>query len=193
MSENTESTLITGHEYDGIQEYDNPTPAWWHMVWIATMVLSVFYFAASLWSPMFVHQTDRLTQAQQAVNERLFAEIGDLSNTEADYAMLISDAKWMDIGASVFRANCASCHGADAGGSVGPNLRDGHYLNVVKMTDIGDVVRDGAAAGAMPAWQNRMHGNQIVLVSAYVASLRETGGGEKGPEGEEIPAWNLPE
>jgi cytochrome c oxidase cbb3-type subunit III len=34
------------------------------------------------------------------------------------------------------------------------------------------VIADGAGNGAMPAWRNRLHPNELLLVSAYVASLR---------------------
>ena len=38
---------LSGHEYDGIQEYDNPTPGWWVAVFAATVVFSVFYFVST--------------------------------------------------------------------------------------------------------------------------------------------------
>lgn len=34
----------TGHEYDGIKEYDKPLPKWWLTVFFATMVWSIGYF-----------------------------------------------------------------------------------------------------------------------------------------------------
>ena len=56
---------------------------------------------------------------------------------------------------------------------VGPNLTDDYYRNVKKITDIPDVIRDGGANGSMPAWRTRLHPNEIVLMAAYVAGLRE--------------------
>jgi cytochrome c oxidase cbb3-type subunit 3 len=42
----------------------------------------------------------------------------------------------------------------------------------------------------MPAWKTRLHPNEIVLVAAYVASLRGKNlPGPRGPEGEKIPPW----
>ena len=35
---------LSGHEYDGIQEYDNPTPGWWTAVFAVTVFFSFFYF-----------------------------------------------------------------------------------------------------------------------------------------------------
>ncbi|MEO0482136.1 MAG: cbb3-type cytochrome c oxidase N-terminal domain-containing protein [Planctomycetota bacterium] len=183
------STLITGHEYDGIQEYDNPTPAWWHIIWLATIVLSVFYFYMSLWSPMFVHQTERLVSAQEEEIKVLFAELGTLENEEQTLLTLMDDEKWMTFGAAVYRGACVSCHGADAGGSVGPDMLDDYYINVASITDIHDIIRDGAAGGAMPAWGKRLHPNEVVLLSAYIAKLRGTGDGIRPPEGEIIAPW----
>jgi len=189
MANTTESTLIQGHEYDGIKEYDNPTPSWWHALWLGSMVFSVCYFTISLISPFYVSAEDRLAAAEQAEIERLFADIGDLENNEQTLVSLMGDEKWMTFGEAVFRGNCVSCHEADAKGKVGPNLRDEYYKNVKSITDIHKVIVEGAAAGAMPAWGKRMHPNEVVLLSAYIATLRGTATDGKAPEGEQIPPW----
>lgn len=33
----------TGHSYDGIEEYDNPLPKWWFMLFVATFIFSIGY------------------------------------------------------------------------------------------------------------------------------------------------------
>ena len=35
----------TGHEYDGIQEYDNPLPKWWFMLFLGTLFFGIGYLA----------------------------------------------------------------------------------------------------------------------------------------------------
>ena len=35
---------LLDHEYDGIQEYDNPCPGWWHAIFLLTVLFSVVYF-----------------------------------------------------------------------------------------------------------------------------------------------------
>ena len=37
----TEQTM--GHAFDGIEEYDNPLPKWWFMLFLGTLVFSVGY------------------------------------------------------------------------------------------------------------------------------------------------------
>jgi len=185
-----EPTLITGHEYDGIQEYDNPVPGWWHFLWLLSFVLLIFYFPFSLISPMYPSPERRLEAAQVAEYERLFSEIGELENTEATLTSLMTDADWMQFAQSSFQANCASCHAADGGGLIGVNLTDDAYKNVKSITDIHGVLVDGAAGGAMPAWGNRFSNNELVLLSAYVATLRGTTPASPiAAEGDVIPPW----
>ena len=35
---------LLDHEYDGIQEYDNPCPGWWHAIFALTVLFSIVYF-----------------------------------------------------------------------------------------------------------------------------------------------------
>ena len=35
---------LLDHEYDGIQEYDNPCPGWWHAIFWLTVLFSAAYF-----------------------------------------------------------------------------------------------------------------------------------------------------
>lgn len=186
----SEPTLIEGHEYDGIMEYDNPTPLWWHLIFVGTVLFSVVYFFMSLGSPYFVHQIDRLEAAQVREFKILFAEIGELESDQDTILTMSADDKWMSVAATIFTGNCAACHKADGGGTVGPNLTDDHYKTVRQVTDLYQVITEGAAGGAMPAWENRLHKNERVLLAAYVASLRGTSPvGAKGPEGDPIESW----
>lgn len=45
-----EKNLLLDHEYDGIQELDNPMPPWWLYGFYFTIVLSVGYM---LWYDVF--------------------------------------------------------------------------------------------------------------------------------------------
>jgi cytochrome c oxidase cbb3-type subunit 3 len=97
---------------------------------------------------------------------------------------------WLAVGETVFAAQCKSCHGADGSGLVGPNLTDDSYKNVETLVDVARVVEQGAANGSMPSWRNRLHPNEVVLVSAYVANMRGKNlPGPRGAEGKVIPPW----
>lgn len=181
---------LTGHSYDGIQEYDNPLPGWWKWLFVASILFCFPYFAY-YHSGNESRSLEARYSAASAANARLqFAEIGELEGDEATLVRYLDDSTWVRVGQSVYKANCTSCHGADGGGLVGPNLRDEAYKNVRSIEDIYEIVNNGAAAGAMPAWKNRLEQNERVLVAVYVASLRGTDeGGGKAAEGRPIPPW----
>lgn len=180
----------TDHAYDGIEEYDNPLPGWWKWLFIISIVISPFYWVYyhSGTPGRSIHDIYSVAMAE---NTRLqFEEIGDLKLDEATLIRFMAQDSWLKVGESVFRANCVSCHGREGEGKVGPNLTDDVYKNVVKLSDIAKVISNGAGNGAMPKWSNRLHINEVVLVSAYVANLRGTNAeGGRQAEGREIPAW----
>jgi len=179
-----------GPEYDGIEHLDHPPPAWWKGLFAGTVVFSVLYLQVfHLGAP----GRSAVEQYDQALAENMrlqFAEIGELRPDEATLVRMMNDSRWVRVGESVYRTHCVSCHGIDGGGLVGPNLTDEHYKNTRTISDLLRVVQNGAAAGAMPPWRDKLHLNEQILVSAFVASLRgTTPSNPRGPEGNVIPPW----
>ncbi len=190
-SDQSSEENLTGHSYDGIQEYDNPLPGWWKFLfWVSIFIAPIyyFYFHAGV-EGRTIH--DQYNTHMADIFELRFSEIGELEpDRETIMKYMLEEKKWMAVGAVVYKTNCVSCHGADGGGLVGPNLTDDHWKNVRNIEDIAKVIQDGAANGAMPAWKNRLsHQNQVVLTAAYVASLRENPVDGKAPEGNKIGPW----
>jgi cytochrome c oxidase cbb3-type subunit 3 len=182
---------LTGHSYDGIEEYDNPTPGWWVWLFALPIVLSPFYyvFYHSGVPGRSIHEEYSVAVAD---NLRLqFAELGELKPDKATLLKYIADKRWLTVGESVYKTNCISCHGSAGEGKVGPNLTDDAWKNVYSIEDIAKVVALGAAGKAMPAWGNRLHPNEVVLVSCYVAAMRGSNppAPVRPPEGKPIPPW----
>ena len=189
-----ENNALTDHAYDGIQEYDNPLPGWWKWTFVASIVFSIAY-------AMYFHVgapgrsiLDGYEAEQTAMSMKLFASIGELQPDEPTLLISAHDTTRLRIGESIFRSNCISCHGRYGEGKVGPNLTDEYYKNVRTVTDLIKILNNGAGNGAMPAWSNRLEPNEIILVAAYVASLRGTqpAAEGKGPDGSEIAPWPDP-
>jgi cytochrome c oxidase cbb3-type subunit 3 len=204
---------LLDHEYDGIREFDNPCPAWWHLIFIGSIVFSVFYWAFFHLGPSAGKNGWTLLDAYEQANaENLNLQFGGVELTLDERTMLelmqgtfappadpeaepadgtpAEPKDWLAMGATIFKTNCKSCHAEDGSGLVGPNLTDDHYKNVKTLLDIATVIENGAANGSMPAWKNRLDTNQVVLVSAYVADMRGKNlTGPKGPEGDVIPPW----
>lgn len=181
--------ILRDHEYDGIREFDNPTPGWWHLVFWTSVVFSFGYFFFFHISPVSWTVAELYDENVAADLRLQFSEIGELEPTENTLVRFMNEEKWLKVGAVVFQAQCVSCHGKDGSGLVGPNLTDERYKQVRTLTDIARIVAEGAAEGAMPAWKSRLHPNELVLVSAYVATMRGLDLPGRQAEGDEILPW----
>ncbi len=193
MNQEMDAQILTDHSNDGIKEYDNPLPGWWTWIFVVTIVFSVFYF-------IYYHfggPVDRTVAAEYDDEKRnlllkQFGELGDLTPDRPTLVRFLNDEKWVKFGEGTYKTHCQSCHGPDGGGSVGPNLADSQWKNIRHIEDIGRAVAEGAGGAAMPAWKNRLHPNEVVMVSAYVASLLgSTPTNPKGPDGAvKIESWD---
>lgn len=188
-----EQDKLFDHAYDGIQEYDNPMPSWWLWLFGLSVIFAFPYI-------VYYHYGAGLTieeqwQAEQeAYAASLLERYGELEPDRATLLAYKDDELAMSGIAGLFRGRCAQCHVADGSGNVGPNLTDDHWVNVERVTDIPEIIRDGLVAKGMPAWGDRMTETQIVLLSSYVAYLAENPIDGKAPEGEPLPAWDaIPE
>ena len=179
--------ILTSHNYDGIQEYDNPTPGWWTWLFIGSIAFGLIYCLLAIAFTTEVEGEDMPYFGTRATFNRLqtaaiMERFGELEGMQPDaetLSLFVNDpenGKWLNAGQAVFTANCAACHGAGGAGlsGSGSNLTDEHYKHVRQVTDIVDVIRKGRANGAMPAWDSRLNDPQVLVVSAFVASLRGT-------------------
>lgn len=94
-----------------------------------------------------------------------------------DYVLSLSGkAEYSKKGEKIFKANCTSCHGANAKGNqkVGaPNLTDQIWLYGANESDLFYTIYF-SRAGVMPNWSGRIDEQSIRQVALYVHSL---GGG----------------
>ena len=181
---------LTGHNYDGIQEYDNPTPAWWSWVFAATCIFAFLYMSLNLMATGGLSPKAEFERAKLANLQKKFGKIGELEPDETTILQYANAQEWVAMGKGVFLTHCTSCHGSNAAGSTAaPNLTDEHYIYVKSAADFADVITNGRGDGKMPAWGGRLHPNEIVLVASYLASIRGTNLPGKGAQGEVPPPW----
>jgi cytochrome c oxidase cbb3-type subunit 3 len=180
-----EQDKILEHEYDGIQEYDNPMPRWWIWVFWATIIFSVAYafdFTGTLRGP----GREKEYEAELAEAERRWPQQSGGADAEA-LAALMTDQGALESGKAVYAQNCAACHRADGGGLIGPNLTDDHWLHGGTLVEIHKTIAEGVLAKGMPAWEKILKPEQLDAVTVYVASLHGTNPpSPKAPEGEKV-------
>lgn len=184
---------VLTHEYDGILEFDNPTPGWWHAMWVATILFSVVYFVFWQFSPLAPTPESSWAAHKTAEFKKLFGSLGELKPDEATILQMMHNVQMQEVAKGIFESNCATCHGKDGGGINGVNLTDDSYKNVTQLTDIYKTITEGANNGAMPSWRNRLSENERIIAAAYVANLRgTTPKSGRAPEGSVIPPWPKP-
>ena len=77
-------------------------------------------------------------------------------------------------GGAIFQQKCSLCHGQDAKGmhSAGaPNLTDNIWLYGGDRETVRNTIRHGRA-GVMPQWESKLGNERIMLLAAYIYSLR---------------------
>ncbi|MEH6581952.1 MAG: cytochrome-c oxidase, cbb3-type subunit III [Halioglobus sp.] len=206
----TENT--TGHVYDGIEEYDNPLPAWWFYMFIITIVWGVGYLVAypgmGNFAGVLGWTQEGQHEAQVSKADEKFREMRDkyLALPVEEIAI---DPVVRKMGQRMFGNNCAQCHGADAKGRYGfPNLTDGDWIFGGTAEAIKSSITNGRQA-AMPAWGTVIGDAGVTEVTEYVLSLNgressadKTAAGEKvystycvachGAEGKGNPLMGAP-
>ncbi|WP_430927686.1 cbb3-type cytochrome c oxidase N-terminal domain-containing protein [Polaribacter marinivivus] len=181
-----EQEIILDHNYDGIKELDNSLPPWWVYMFYITIVFAVVYlirFEVMGGDTPEMEYEKAVAQARMEVN-KYKANSPDVFNI--DDLKLLTDASDLKRGKAVFNLNCASCHLADGGGSIGPNLTDEYWILGGGIKNVFNTVYNGGRNGkGMIAWNKTLKAEDIAKVSSYVISLQGTTPAKaKAPQGE---------
>jgi len=162
----------TGHNFDGIEEYNKPMPKWWlNMFWI-TIVYGVGYLA---WFGLGNYQGSGWSSTGQLAEEtaKHDEKYGEIFERFASIPVeeLKDNEQAVRMGQQLFLNNCALCHGQTAQGYYGfPNLADNDWL----YGGTGDAIKTTLVAGRrgqMPAWKDTLGTSGVAAVSEYVLEL----------------------
>ncbi len=80
-------------------------------------------------------------------------------------------------GATIFKDNCSSCHGADGKGTASantPNFTDSKVQASLTDEQIQTTIAKGRPGTIMPSWSDKLSTQDIQAVAAYVRSLGST-------------------
>jgi cytochrome c oxidase cbb3-type subunit III len=171
---------VLDHDFDGIQEYDNPVPTWLAGLFTVTIIIGIGY---GLYYPSLPHfkglsqwtaadQYDKQMETEEAKYAPLRAE-AEQKALEA-LASLSTDQATVTAGQGVFTFHCAPCHGENAEGKVGPSLVDAEWIYGSEPKDILTSIREGRPKG-MPNWKSKLNEEDVKSVTVYVMSLAAQG------------------
>jgi cytochrome c oxidase cbb3-type subunit 3 len=175
---------LLDHNYDGIQEYDNPMPRWWVWIFWATIIFSLLYWIDA---GGFMRGPGRIADYERTMADAAKKFPSSAGADAATLAALAKDPSALALGKTVFTTNCAVCHRADAGGNIGPNLTDEYWLHGGTITEINHTINVGVLDKGMPNWGKMLSQQQVNAVTVYVASLRGSNPpNPKAPQGVKV-------
>ncbi|HHL22544.1 MAG TPA: cytochrome-c oxidase, cbb3-type subunit III [Aliiroseovarius sp.] len=189
----------TGHEWDGIKEYNNPMPRWWVWTFYATIIWAIGYtILYPAWPISKNGATPGLlgwsTRGDVAADIQKFTDMNADLNAKlasVDLATIKDDPALnnyaVQYGRATFATFCSQCHGSGAAGAKGyPNLLDNDWLWGGDIEAIHTTITHGIRSAAdedtrlgdMPAWGDMLEEEELDSVIEYVVSLA---GGEADP------------
>lgn len=176
---------LTGHNYDGIEEYDNPLPNWWLFTFLGTIIFAFLY-----WLHYEIgggpNLKTELAQAMQTIEaHQAQAPKIELSEDQLQEKMKAVDMK---AAAALYTSRCAACHGQDLQGMIGPNLTDEFWLHGKgKAQDISGVVHKGVLDKGMPAWEGLLKDDEIISIVAFILAKQDSHpSNAKAPQGDKV-------
>lgn len=178
MQTDTADGELADESWDGIGEYKNPVPFGWAVVFLGTIVWGMWYFVIGY--PVNAYSQIGEYNEDVAVHNAKF---------NAQYASITGD-RLIEMGESVFLAECKVCHGLGADGI------DGKAANLtvrLEARSVKHVILHGSnyslmgSENPMPGRDGLMNANndyapitdaEIDVVSQYVANGMQGNGAE---------------
>jgi cytochrome c oxidase cbb3-type subunit III len=186
-----EQDVLLNHEYDGIQELDNPMPPWWLYGFYFTIALGVVYL---LWYDVLgigPSQSEEYQRELAAAEEMYGTDpgAGPGAGTTVDYASLeiLTDQASLDAGRTIYTNPaqlCVTCHGANAQGLVGPDLTNDYWKHGCDLPSLMTSVKSGFPQQGMPPYGSgsRLSDEELQQLASYLISLRGS-----NPDGAKAP------
>lgn len=185
-SEINEDQLLLDHDYDGIKELDNNLPTWWVYLFYGCIVFAAVYLVRFEIMGGDNQETELKNEMAQAkIDVAEYMKTAPDMMDEKTVTLLTAPAD-LAIGKSIFTANCIPCHRADAGGQIGPNLTDDHWILGGGIKNVFHTLVNGGRDGkGMISWKGTLKPKEMQHVASYVLSLRGSNPVDpKAPDGE---------
>lgn len=163
--------IIEGHDYDGVQEFNNAAPFWWQLAFYISIVFSLGYMAyyLVLGGPS---SKQELTDSLAKIKNMQPAASNDSDITEAILAAAVMDPKHLTVGSKVYAEKCLACHAADGGGLIGPNLTDQYWIHDRgSLLGVYKVIKNGVLDKGMPGWEAQLSPGELISITGFIKSL----------------------
>ena len=183
-----EDQLLLEHDYDGIKELDNNLPPWWVYSFYACILFGVVYMVRY---EVLGADNQEMELKKEVAQAKI--DIAEYMKTAPDLmdektVVLLTEPADLAAGKEIFTTNCVACHRADAGGQIGPNLTDNHWILGGGIKNLFHTITNGGRDGkGMIAWKGTLKPKDIQHVASYVLSLQ--GSNPKDPKAPDGEIW----
>ena len=172
--ESTQET--TGHEFDGIGEYDNPLPGWWFQMFMGTIIFGLIYLVlypglGNFKGVLGWTSTGQWEEEVEFANNTYAPVFAKYAALKPEELLKEENRPGLLMGQRMFANNCSVCHGTAATGAYGfPNLTDKDWLYGGSVETIKQTIANGRV-GAMPAWGSVLGESGVRDMTSYVLNL----------------------
>lgn len=182
---------LTDHNYDGIKEFDNPLPTWWLVTFFGTIIFAFIYYihyeiggGPSLTAEL----QSALGEIKQMSASHKVSAPAEAPVTEESLAQAEGDPKALTAASAIYDGKCASCHGPQLQGLIGPNLTDEYWIHGKgTRLDILKVVSEGVADKGMPPWAAILKKDELEQIVGFVHSKKGSKPvNPKAPQGDKV-------
>jgi cytochrome c oxidase cbb3-type subunit III len=178
-----EGHVMDEHNYDGIEELDNPPPGWIMFIFYLTIGISILYGAYYFWIGIGPDQHQEYDKALLNAQAQM-----ESSQTSIEMTLLADEASLTEGKTIYADMNCAACHGIEGeGNAIGPNLTDDFWIHGCSFEEVFNMIKTGAPLKGMTAFNTQLSDERIRKVTSYVlVSMKDYNpANPKGPQGEQ--------
>lgn len=152
------------HNYDGIEELDNPPPGWIMFIFYLTIGISILYGAYYFWIGI---GPDQYKEYERSVQQ---AQLKQQSDMPAVALALLTDEESLAQGKTIYaEMNCAACHGNEGeGNAIGPNLIDDYWIHGCSFDEVFNIIKNGEPLKGMTPFKALLSDERIQKVASYV-------------------------
>lgn len=99
----------------------------------------------------------------------------------------LTDAASLAAGKEIYTVNCATCHGQNGEGGIGPNITDDYFIHGAGMANMMHIIKVGVPAKGMISWRPILNEEKMVQVASYMNTLYGTNPpNQKAAQGEQV-------
>ncbi|RKT01024.1 c-type cytochrome [Chryseobacterium defluvii] len=131
QSQSEEKDILIDHGFDGITELDNSLPKWWiGLFWFGCIFCAVYMVAFAFTD--YAHPDSEYESETQTMMASIAEFEKNAPSVNLETAKYSADN--IAEGEQLFKTNCVTCHSDGGKGGIGPNLTDGHWINIKEKT-----------------------------------------------------------